>query len=304
MRIPRVSPTTYHRVTRLALWSLVAIIITGSAVRLTGSGLGCSDWPNCEPGQLIPASEFHGWVEFGNRLVTGVVALAVIAAVSAASLRSPLDPKLVWWAAGLVGGVAGQVALGAVTVLTHLSPPIVMAHFLLSVVLVWNAVVLHHLSDPADRAPVAAPRWVTGHTQAVSLIGLAAIVTGTVVTGAGPHGGDEEVERLGIALASAARLHGITVVVLVATSLWLARRTRPWPTLRRRVEVALVIMAIQATIGYVQYFTEVPALLVALHIAGATALWISLVRMLLVARDAGLAPSTEILAPSAEHFAQ
>lgn len=304
VHMPRVSPAAYHRVTRVALWSLVAIVITGSAVRLTGSGLGCSDWPNCEPGSLIPANEFHGWVEFGNRLVTGLVSLAVIAAVSAAPLRVPTDRRLVWWAGGLAGGVAGQVALGAVTVLTHLSPPIVMAHFLLSIVLVWNAVVLHHLAEPGKRTPSTTPSSTLLHTRAVALVGLVVIVTGTVVTGAGPHGGDEDVERLGIAVTSAARIHGISVVSLVALTLWLARRARPCPSLRRRVEIALVIMAVQATIGYVQYFTEVPTLLVALHIAGATALWISLVRMLLTARNAGTDICAERLAPPAGHFAQ
>ena len=275
--------------TRVALWSLVAIIITGASVRLTGSGLGCSDWPNCEPGQLVPAADFHGWVEFGNRMITGIVSLAVIVAVSASWFRNPRNRTLTAWSWGLVAGVIGQIALGAVTVLTHLSPPIVMAHFLLSMVLVWNAVVLVWKADP-DRSPAAAapaqqePPVVRRHVRWLLAATSVVVFTGTIVTASGPHGGDEDVDRLGVELPDAARLHGITVVVLVLATLWLLYRLREDDSgLRRRVEMLVVVLAVQAAIGYTQYFTELPTLLVALHIAGATVLWISVVRLDLAA---------------------
>ena len=302
---PRITPRTFHRVTRFALWSLVAIVITGASVRLTGSGLGCSDWPNCEPGQLVPESDFHGWVEFGNRLVTGVVSLAVIVAVSAAMRREPRDRALTWWAFGLVAGVAGQVALGAVTVLTHLSPPIVMAHFLLSMVLVWNAVVLHHAADPHPVAAAPTSTGVRQHIWAIAIITSVVVFTGTIVTASGPHGGDEDVERLGVDLPDAARIHGLSVIALIATTLWLLTRLHDQdPHLRRRVGTVLATMALQATVGYVQYFTEVPVVLVAVHITLATVLWIAVVRLVIAARGAR---SRERGAPTGDrepHFAQ
>lgn len=300
----RITPHGYHWVSRIALWSLVAIIITGASVRLTGSGLGCSDWPNCEPGQLVPEKDFHGWVEFGNRLITGVVSLAVILAVSASWRRVPRDPRLTRWSFGLVAGVAGQIALGAVTVLTHLSPPIVMAHFLLSIVLVWNAVVLHDLARPggADRAP--APRWVVHHAWFIGALTTVVVFTGTIVTASGPHGGDEDVDRLGVDLPDAARVHGISVIILVVTTLALLSRLgspelrEDLAALRRRVGVVVGIMAAQAVVGYVQYFTEVPVVLVAVHITGATVLWIAVVRLVLIARGRASNGESEPVAPT------
>ena len=152
-----VTPERFATIARWALWSLVAIVVTGSLVRLTGSGLGCSDWPTCEPGEFVPAADFHGWVEFGNRIVTGLVSAAVVVAVAASWWRQPRRGDLVWWSLGLVTGVIFQIGLGAVTVLTHLSPPIVMSHFLASQVLVSAAVVLQH------RASLEPPPGRTGH---------------------------------------------------------------------------------------------------------------------------------------------
>jgi len=308
---PRITPRTYHWISRAALWSLVAIVITGASVRLTGSGLGCSDWPNCEPGQLVPAKDFHGWVEFGNRLITGVVSLAVILAVSASLYRAPRERRLTMWSLGLVAGVAAQVVLGAITVRTHLSPPIVMAHFLLSMGLVWNAAVLARCADPEPQTRAPAPRSLATHCWVVATLAAAAIVAGTVVTAAGPHGGDEDVERLAVDLPDAARVHGIIVFALVIAALWLATRLRSAdPTdLSRRADWVLGIIAVQATIGYVQYFTEVPVLLVAVHIAGASALWIAVVRLVLDARgmstDIGDAPQASQATGSREpDFAQ
>jgi cytochrome c oxidase assembly protein subunit 15 len=296
---PSISPSTYHWVTRTAMWCLVGIVVTGAAVRLTGSGLGCSDWPNCEPGQLVPASEFHGWVEFGNRLITGFVSIAVIAAVSASLWRVPRNPRLTRWSLGLVAGVAGQIGLGAVTVLTHLSPPIVMGHFLLSIVLVWNAVVLHQLAEPAPHPRERAPRTVLRHCWGVATLASIVVFTGTIVTASGPNGGDEDVERLGVDLPDAARVHAVFVIALVITTLWLLQRLHVSDPagLRRRVELLLVVMATQATVGYIQYFTEVPALLVAVHIALATVLWIAVVQLVFVARG-GAAPADRDTAPT------
>ena len=295
-----IAPERFAAIARWALWSLVAIVVTGSLVRLTGSGLGCSDWPTCEPGEFVPAADLHGWVEFGNRIVTGLVSLAVVVAVAASWWRRPRRGDLVWWSLGLVAGVVFQIGLGAVTVLTHLSPPIVMSHFLASQVLVSAAVVLQHRAswEPPVAGSGAAPLPTHVRTLAwlAATLTAAALWTGTVVTGTGPHGGDEHVERLQYALPSVARIHGITVAVLAAVTLLLALRVRRLAATQgdaamagattevgRRVRIVIGVMAAQAAIGYVQYFNELPVLLVALHVAGATLLTITMTRLVLAA---------------------
>lgn len=291
-----VTPERFATITRWALWSLVAIVITGSLVRLTGSGLGCSDWPTCEPGEFVPAADFHGWVEFGNRMVTGLVSAAVVVAVAASWWRLPRRGDLVWWSLGLVAGVLFQIGLGAVTVLTHLSPPIVMSHFLASQVLVAAAVVLQHRASreppPGGDGTERMPTQVRTLAWLAATLTAAALWTGTVVTGTGPHGGDEHVERLQYALPSVARIHGITVAVLAAVTLLLAWRVRRLAATRhgdtttglgRRVRIVIGVMAVQAAIGYVQYFNELPVLLVALHVVGATLLTITMTRLVLAA---------------------
>ena len=282
MRLRRLSPSAYRRITLVALLALAFIVVTGGAVRLTGSGLGCPDWPNCDEGRLVAPLEYHAMVEFVNRTVTGLVSVAVIVAALGSLLRQPRRRDLVWLSLGLVGGVLAQIVLGGLTVLFELRPPFVMAHFLVSMVLVWNAVALHWRAgqDEDEPAPVV-DRDV--HRMGRLLMALTGVVIflGTVVTAAGPHGGDEHVERLDVPLHRAAQLHGAAVVALLAmlaATLWLLRRTGAPPDVRRRGLVLLAVVLAQATIGYVQYFTGVPVLLVGAHIAGATAVWAAVVR--------------------------
>ncbi len=297
MALPVVTPRRFALAARWALWALVAIVITGASVRLTGSGLGCSDWPNCEPGEFIPAADVHGWVEFGNRIVTGLVSVAVAVAVGASLWRQPRRSDLVWWSLALVAGVAFQIGLGAVTVLTHLSPPIVMSHFLASQILVAAAVVLCHRASADEgangRCVAVSSQPLQVHAWVIALLLAAALWTGTVVTGTGPHGGDEHVRRLDYAMASVARVHGITVAVMAGLTLLLAvravrlartARDRSYATaVARRVRTVIAVMAVQAAIGYVQYFNELPVLLVAIHVAGATLLTIAVTRLVLAA---------------------
>lgn len=283
MKFKGLSPNTFHKITRFALWSLVAIVITGGAVRLTGSGLGCSDWPNCEPGQLVPKADIHGWVEFGNRLITGLVSIAVIFAVSGSLLRYPRDKTLTSWSIGLVVGVIIQIILGAVTVITHLSPPIVMAHFLVSMVLIWNAVVLEAKASNTRNTEKATLPYTKTHCWLVGTTTAIAVFTGTIVTASGPHGGDENVNRLNFDLPDVARIHGVSVFLLVFFLVGLNLRLKgtQQKNLYHSTKTMLIVVAAQAAIGYVQYFNQLPPLLVACHIAGATAVWISAVRLML-----------------------
>ncbi len=287
------APDRYRRVTLVALLSLCAIIVTGAAVRLTGSGLGCSDWPGCEDERIVPPLEFHPWVEFGNRLVTGVVSVAVILAVLGSRWRVPYRRDLVLLSWGLVAGVVAQILVGAFTVWLHLPPGIVMVHFLLSMVLVWNAVVLHHRAgETSDHERTRRPAMPAVPDRATRFLGgwiWVVVVTGTVVTAAGPHRGDPDVEPLDLELGAVARVHGISVVVfllVVAALLLDLRRRGGFATQRRAVEIVLVVALAQGAIGYVQYFSGVPALLVGFHIAGATALFVAVVRLGLVRAEA------------------
>ncbi|MEO1062635.1 MAG: COX15/CtaA family protein [Actinomycetota bacterium] len=283
------APDRYRRVTLAALLSLCAIIVTGAAVRLTGSGLGCSDWPGCEDERIVPPLEFHPWIEFGNRLITGVVSVAVVLAVLGSRWRVPYRRDLVLLSWGLVAGVVAQIFVGAFTVWLHLPPGIVMVHFLLSIVLVWNAVVLHHRAaghgDPAIARRPALPVAADRATRFLGVWIWIVVVTGTIVTAAGPHRGDPDVEPLHLELGAVARVHGITVVVFLLVTIALLvdlRRRGGFTVQRRAVEVVLVVALLQGVIGYVQYFSGVPALLVGFHIAGATALFVAVVRLGLV----------------------
>jgi cytochrome c oxidase assembly protein subunit 15 len=281
VRLPRLPPTAYRRITFLAVLALVFIVITGGAVRLTGSGLGCPDWPRCAEDRLVAPWEYHAMVEFVNRTITGLVSLAVMLAVLGSLLRRPRRRDLTLLSLGLVAGVVGQIVLGGLTVLFHLKPQFVMAHFLLSQVLVANAVILHHRAGQPDGRPLPrVPRELRLMGRAVLAGAALAIFLGTVVTASGPHGGDPDVERLGFFLPDVARLHGLSVVLflgLTLLTLWRLRRASAPPDLLRAGEVLLAVSVAQAAVGWTQYFTGVPVLLVGIHLAGATAVWAAVV---------------------------
>jgi cytochrome c oxidase assembly protein subunit 15 len=276
------SPDAYRKVTLVALLSLAAIIVTGAVVRLTGSGLGCSDWPTCERGQLAPSqiSDAPAMVEFVNRTITGIVSVAVILAVLGALRRVPYRRDLTWLAVGLVAGVLAQIVLGGLVVLFELSPRLVMGHFLLSMVLVWNAVVLHERSSREATAPVG-DELVRGLARLVFAAAALVIFLGTVVTAAGPHAGDEQAARLDLLIGDVARLHAIAVWVLLALTLGLLRAARRVPVVRRATTFLLVVLVAQGAVGYTQYFTGVPAVLVGVHVAGAIAVWWAATHLLL-----------------------
>jgi cytochrome c oxidase assembly protein subunit 15 len=273
----RVSPKTYERVTTVVTVAVFLIIVTGAAVRLTESGLGCPDWPTCENGRLVAESDFHGQVESANRLVTGAVSVGVIVAVLGALFRVPRRRDLVVLASGLVIGVLAQIVLGGLTVIFDLAPPFVMGHMVLSLILLANAVVLQQRARQPDAAAVPV---VGGDVLGLARVMLAAaavvVVTGTVVTGSGPHGGDAEAERLPFLPSDAARVHGIAVMAFLTLTVIAVLRVRrggaPAVSARRTSSLLGAIVA-QAAVGYTQYFTGVPALLVGIHVAGAAVVW-------------------------------
>jgi cytochrome c oxidase assembly protein subunit 15 len=294
----RLSPRAYQRITLGALTALTFIVVTGAGVRLTGSGLGCPDWPTCSGGRLVAPAEYHAMVEFVNRTVTGLVSVAVMLAVLGSTLRRPRRRDLTGLSLGLVAGVAAQIVLGGLVVRFHLYPPLVMGHFVVSMLLLADATVLHHragLPDTGvDRSVVGPEQLVLARLLVVSA--AVAVLLGTVVTGSGPHAGSHDgelVERLPFDVGDVARVHSLSVLLLVGVTLFLVRSLRlagAAPSLLMRVQVLLGVLLAQAAVGYAQYFTGVPALLVAVHVLGASAVWIATMRVVLgmsVRRPAG-----------------
>lgn len=288
MRRPTLSPAAYRRITLAALVLLGIIVVTGAGVRLTGSGLGCSTWPSCEPDSFVPHAEsgIHGKIESTNRYFTGLVSVAVVLAVAGSFARVPKRRDLTWWSLSLVAGVVGQIVLGGLTVLFELAPPFVMGHFLLSAVLVMCGTVLHHRAGEADRGerrPVATPEVRTiarGLVVAAALV----LVTGTAVTGSGPHGGDEDVERLAFFVPDVARVHSIAVWILLAGTLWallLVRKGSGSPSVEQAIRVLIVLEVAQGAVGYAQYFLGVPVGLVAVHVLGSMLVWVAALKVLL-----------------------
>ena len=279
MRLPRLSPRAYQRITLLALLALVFIIVTGAAVRLTGSGLGCSDWPTCESNRLVAPLEYHAMVEFINRTITGLVSVMVIVAVLGSLLRTPRRRDLTWLSLGLVGGVIGQIVLGGLTVLFELRPPFVIGHFVLSMVLVWNAFVLHHRAghDGAKGLPLV-PSGIRRLGTALVVLASLAVLTGTVVTGTGPHSGDEKAIRLSFDITTVAKIHSASVWLFLATAvitLVALRRRGSAAIVDRDARILVISILAQGAIGYTQYFTGVPTPLVLLHVAGSVTVWLA-----------------------------
>jgi cytochrome c oxidase assembly protein subunit 15 len=290
-RLPTVSPELSHRLNQLALVLTALIVLTGGAVRLTGSGLGCSNWPECSAGHLTSALQFHGLVEFGNRLVTVVLTIAVAAAFLGTIFRSPRRRDLVWLSGGLVAGVLAQAVLGGIVVYTKLNPYLVMVHFYLTMLLLVDAVVLVHRSN-REYGPGSGHLLIPRPLIRLyySLLTLLAIVigAGTATTGAGPHAGDSSgqqiAKRIPIALRDMAELHSSLALLLIGVTIGfvVALHVADVPErVRRTARILMVVMVAQAAVGYTQYFTHVPALLVEVHLLGVTALVIGSVQTFL-----------------------
>jgi cytochrome c oxidase assembly protein subunit 15 len=286
------TPRTVQRAALSALVMSVIIVVTGGAVRLTGSGLGCPTWPKCTADSLTAtgAMGFHGAIEFGNRMLTYVLCAAVGWAIIAARSEKPRRQGLtrLGWAQFWL--VMGNAVLGGIVVLVGLNPYTVAAHFLLASALIAVAVVMWQRTKEGDGAPrplVGKPvqQLVWFLVAASSLL----IAVGTVVTGAGPHAGDSsEVERMPLDWEAVAKLHAVLawIVVSLTFALWFILKAvdAPKGPLDRTRELFVILLA-QGVIGYVQYFTNLPELLVGLHMLGSALVWIGVLRVLLALRE-------------------
>ena len=261
----------------------IAIVVTGGAVRLTGSGLGCPTWPECTPGSYTPVphqaeGQVHAWIEFGNRLLTFLLLLCALIALIIAirvSKNTILKSRVRSLAALQVIGIFGQGILGGITVLTDLNPIPVAGHFLLSIFLIAGAISLRYeivgiIKQKADGIVATLMPLLIWLTVLV-------LVAGTIVTGSGPHAGDENAKRFGFNPRIVSWLHADLVIALVVLTLvlWLITRVSQNKVIHKHLSVLLIICLSQGLVGYVQYFTGLPELLVAAHLLGATLVWSS-----------------------------
>ncbi|GAB7034242.1 COX15/CtaA family protein [Streptomyces platensis subsp. malvinus] len=272
----------------------VIIVVTGGAVRLTQSGLGCSTWPKCTPESLTPthAMGINGLIEFGNRMLTYVLCAFVGLFIIAARARHPRRRSLtrLGWAQFWI--VMGNAVWGGIVVLTGLNPYLVAAHFLLSTTLLTVAVLSWKRSCEGDEEPrdvVARP--VRQLAWLLVVVTGALTVIGTVVTGAGPHAGDaHKVHRIPLNWQEITQLHVdfVYIVVGLSVALWFALRAVTAPAAARRTVLELfACLALQGVIGYVQYFLGLPEIVIGLHMLGSTLVWIAVLRVALSLRDRG-----------------
>ena len=308
-RLPFPSRTVCKAVGIAAIVAQAGIGVTGSVVRVTGSGLGCRTWPQCQPGSMFPVehSEYaalNQWIEFSNRMLTGlVIAVAALAVITAwrVKIDQPHRRRLFALAWTMPGGVVLQAVVGGMTVLAKLEWWTVAIHFLASTPLIWLAVLLLHAFSEGDERPrPLVPPLARGLLVTLVVAMWAILVAGTTVTGAGPHGGDPDTHRLDAPIQTLAQVHGgllvIYLLVLVMFGLALLRGNAPKRLWRRYAAVWVVALA-QGALGSVQYALGVPEALVSLHVLGSALVIIATAALWCASRDRGV-PVARDAAPS------
>ena len=277
--------------TALLLFLQSALVITGGAVRLTGSGLGCPTWPECVPGSYLPVEgqaegALHAWIEFGNRLLTFALLIAAVATFITVLKSGRRDLRFL--AVTQILGILGQGVLGGITVLTDLNPLAVASHLLLSILLISAATSLF----TRRRHPEVRTNSTQMKISRISLMHIVlayiAIAIGTLVTGSGPHAGDVDAPRLDFHISSITRIHSLSVWLLLLVTFFYFR-TSDLPYRAKRWLIIFTILAFaQGAIGYIQYFLGVPELLVGFHLLGSVLVWIAAwrVRLAIVRKPA------------------
>jgi len=270
------------RIFTLLLFLQAALVVTGGAVRLTGSGLGCPTWPECTPGSYTPVphqaeGQLHAWIEFGNRLLTFLLLFTAVAALALTIRLSKnlLKKKRLRVLALLqVLGIFGQGILGGITVLTDLNPIPVAGHYLLSIALIAGASSLRFEIVGYEKQSVTPIVQLLIRLQL--FLTIAVLIAGTIVTGSGPHAGDENSKRFGFNTQMVSIIHAdlvIALVVLVLITYLIARQDSQ--SILLRLKLFILTILIQGVIGYVQYFTGLPELIVGFHLLGSTLVWIA-----------------------------
>ena len=294
----------YRQIAILTVAGVCFLTVAGAVVRLTGSGLGCDDWPNCNNERFIDVSSGHAAIEQINRLVSGLVGIpTLLMAIGAFRVRPARRglklPSLVVLATILGNGVVGGLAVRG-----DLHPFLVQSHFLLAMLSIGFGLAAIHRARPEPvvaRSSIEVTPLVTALMLGLGVLVAASLATGTVVTGAGPHAGDETARRYGFDISTVAEVHSVTVWIAVAVFLVLVvvlRRDRPlFDRLSHNVSTWMFVAVVQGGIGYVQYFSDIPATLVAAHVAGATALWVVTVQFIQAALEPLRFDEHEVHAP-------
>ena len=273
------------------------LVVTGGAVRLTGSGLGCPTWPECTDGSIGPVitqaeDQLHAWIEFGNRLIAWLILILALAALVyiVKKLKSRNDFKRLRLLAVLqILGFLGQVVLGGITVLTKLNPISVSAHFVLTLPLIAGALALRH--RVLDRPVLQLQPMTRTVTKVVTALSFVVLLLGVVVTGTGPHAGDKDAKRYPFNFEAVSILHADLVIALIclAIALYLVVKVSESSEVKklfgRMILIFLAICLAQGAIGYLQYLTGLPELLVGAHLLGATLVWIHAWRLNLTGRS-------------------
>jgi cytochrome c oxidase assembly protein subunit 15 len=273
----RVSPRRFLLLCRITLATVVLNVVTGAAVRLSDSGLGCPDWPTCSQHHLTPPLSLHPVIEFGNRLVVTLLVVACAATVVASFLRRPGRRDLQWLSAGLIIGVIGEAVIGAFVVYSKLNAYVVMTHFMVGMALLAVAVVLTlqagHRPGRGTLVVTSGARWLSRVLLALIVVVLAA---GTATTGAGPHAGGKGAKRVPIGLEDMTRIHAeivLTAGAVLLILLWVLWRSNAPARVQDAGRVLLAVMVVQGFVGYLQFFTHLPAFLVGIHVLGASMVW-------------------------------
>jgi len=255
-----------------------ALVLTGGAVRLTGSGLGCPTWPECTPGSYTPVphqaeGQLHAWIEFGNRLLTFALLFSALIAVLYVLKSGRKDLRSL--AAGQVLGIFGQGILGGITVLTDLHPQPVAGHLLLSMLLIAGAASLYSRRHEPQEKVSPPTMTISVLSLAHVLISFIVLILGTIVTGSGPHAGDEKAQRFGFDIRTVAILHADAVIFLMGLTIALLVAASVTKSTKKAIYIFFGVSLAQGGVGYAQYLTGIPELLVAIHLAGATIFWIA-----------------------------
>jgi cytochrome c oxidase assembly protein subunit 15 len=290
--------------------SMIVIVLSGAAVRLTGSGLGCPDWPTCFKGRITGSWSIHPLIEYGNRVVTVTLICVAVATLLAAVLREVRRNDLIFLSGMLIAGVCADAILGAFVVYSKLNPWLVSTHMLLSLAMVVISAVLYHRSKyvygPGARNDIRDRHFLT-IARLLWIPFVVLLITGTLTTGSGPHAGASQgqlvARRLPFAFSSAAWVHSLAAVLFIGliTGLLFAIWTRDAPSaLRFGVRRLVLISLVQAAIGVTQYLTHVPPLLVELHVVGAVSLTIGVTQFHLKQTAHDREPGTRRVERSAE----
>lgn len=286
-----VSPSLLRRLALASIIANIVIVVTGGAVRLTASGLGCPTWPRCTDESYITTAEMglHGVIEFGNRTLSGAVGLIALAGLVAALLHRPRRRSLVLLSGAVLLAVAAQAIIGGITVRTQLHPSVVGVHFVVSMGLILAAYFFwRRTTEPDGPAHPVIPGPLRTLTWITTIASAAVVLVGVLVTGSGPHAGDQNAERNGLDPETIARVHTDLVFLLIGLSvaLWLALRAVAAPRAAARAAGALVVVELaQGLIGFVQYFTGLPAVAVAAHLLGACLVWLATIALLWSTRE-------------------